>query len=264
MKEIMVDFSVEQIEVLSQEFESKTPQAILVWAVENFGPSVAMSSSFQTQSVPLLHMVSQIHADMRIFFLNTQLHFWESLIFREQLQHDWNLNVADLYPDPKWKMFLRQFGLGLDMDDPDLCCFLRKVQPMQQALDGLRAWISGIRRDQTAERAQAKILEYQEEDGLLKINPMLNWTRRDVWRYINEHTLPEHPLLEQGFTSIGCVPCTRPVVSGDDERSGRWGGRGKTECGLHTAMFNQKDYASGDLIQTFGKQENNDPEQGEE
>jgi phosphoadenosine phosphosulfate reductase len=113
---------------------------------------------------------------------------------------------------------------------------------MQKALKDLKAWISGIRRDQTPERARAKILELQE-DGLLKVNPLLNWTKADVDAYIKQYELPAHPLLEKGYRSIGCAPCTIAVGLNDNERAGRWAGRGKTECGLHTEMFTQKDIA---------------------
>jgi phosphoadenosine phosphosulfate reductase len=113
---------------------------------------------------------------------------------------------------------------------------------MQKALKDLNAWISGIRRDQTPMRAKARILELQE-DGLLKVNPLLNWTKADVDAYIKEHNLPVHPMLEQGYRSIGCAPCTTAIGQSDNERAGRWVGRGKTECGLHTEMFGQKDIA---------------------
>jgi phosphoadenosine phosphosulfate reductase len=121
---------------------------------------------------------------------------------------------------------------------------------MQRALAGVKAWISGIRRDQTSHRASAQILELQQ-DGLLKINPMLNWSGDDVWQYIREHNLPEHPLFAQGYTSIGCVPCTRPVNPGEDARSGRWKGMGKTECGLHTEMFTQKGRSPAEVMADF-------------
>jgi len=254
----MTQLDPEKIATLSAEFERKSPQEIIAWAVDMFCPHIAMSSSFQAQSVPLLYMMSQIRPDMRIFFINTRYHFWETLIFREQLEHDWNLNVLDLYPDRTWRSFLRQFGENLPAQDPDLCCFIRKVQPMQEAVDGLRAWITGIRRDQTPERVRAEIIEVQK-DGLLKINPLLNWTRREIWKYIQDHDLPEHPLTNRGFASIGCVFCTRPVLPGEDERAGRWGGRGKTECGLHTEMFNESGRSPTEVMQAFVLQEKEEP-----
>jgi phosphoadenosine phosphosulfate reductase len=113
---------------------------------------------------------------------------------------------------------------------------------MQKALKDMKAWISGIRRDQTSVRAQAKILELQD-DGLLKINPLLNWTKADIQSYSKEHRLPAHPLLQRGYGSIGCAPCTVAIGLNDDERAGRWSGREKVECGLHTHMFQHKDVA---------------------
>ena len=233
-------FSPGEIERLSEEFETKTPQEILTWAVDVFWPQIALSSSFQTQSMPLLHMASRIRRDILIFFLDTGYHFWETLIFREQLASKWHLNVLDLYRDTRWDDFARQHTRTLPLEDPDLCCFLHKVQPMQKAMKDMKAWISGIRRDQTSVRAHAKVLDLQK-DGLLKINPMLNWTKADVKRYIEENQLPSHPLFEKGYRSVGCAPCTVAIGLNDDERDGRWRGRGKTECGLHTEMFQHKD-----------------------
>jgi len=230
------------IKSLSNEFETKTPQEIIAWAIDTFWPQVAMSSSFQTQSVPLLHMASQINRNLLIYFIDTGYHFWETAIFREKLASEWHLNVLDLYRNTRWDEFARQRTRGLPLADPNLCCFIHKVQPMQTAMKDMLAWISGIRRDQTPERAKSKILELQE-DGLLKINPLLNWTKADVKRYAEEHNLPSHPLLEKGYRSVGCAPCTIAIGVNDDERAGRWQGRGKTECGLHTTMFKQTDFS---------------------
>jgi phosphoadenosine phosphosulfate reductase len=234
--------STNEVETLSEEFETKTPQEIIRWAVEMYSPRIAMSSSFQTQSMPLLHMVSRIKNDLPIFFINTGYHFWETLEFREQIASLWNLNVIDLYRDPRWVAFVRQRIRTLPVEDPTLCCYLHKVQPVQEALKTMKAWITGIRRDQTAVRAQARILELQP-DGLLKVNPLLNWTKADVKRYSEENHLPIHPLYEKGYRSVGCAPCTIAIGANDDDRAGRWAGRGKVECGLHTDMFNKKEIA---------------------
>ncbi len=235
-------FSKSKVDALSAQFEARTPQEIIRWAVETFAPDIAMSTSFQTQSMPLLHMAVHIMPTLRIFFLDTGYHFWDTLIFREKIQHEWNLNVVDLYRDSRWDIFARQNTRILPVQDPNLCCYIHKVQPMQKALSGLRAWISGIRRDQTAERSHAKILELQD-DGLLKVNPLLNWTKRDVQAYMEEFHLPTHPLYERGYRSIGCAPCTIAVGLNDDDRAGRWAGCGKTECGLHTDLFKHKTMA---------------------
>jgi phosphoadenosine phosphosulfate reductase len=235
-------FSKSEVDALSAHFEAETPRKIIQWAVETFAPDIAMSTSFQTQSMPLLHMAVHIMPTLRIFFLDTGYHFWDTLIFREKIQKEWKLNVVDLYRDSRWDVFARQNTRTLPIQDPDLCCYIHKVQPMQKALSGLRAWISGIRRDQTAERSHAKILELQD-DGLLKVNPLLNWTKRDVQAYMEEYHLPVHPLYERGYRSIGCAPCTIAVGLNDDDRAGRWAGRGKTECGLHTDLFKHKELA---------------------
>ncbi|GAB4496346.1 MAG: hypothetical protein OHK003_01100 [Anaerolineales bacterium] len=234
--------SAQEIERRSEEFETKTPQEIIQWAVNAFGNELAMSSSFQTQSMPLLHMALQITPDMPVFFIDTGYHFWETLMFREWLAKEWQINVIDLYRDPRWDVFMLQNIRTLPVEDPNLCCYLHKVQPMQKALQGVKAWISGIRRDQTAVRAHARILELQA-DGLLKVNPLLNWTKADISQYAKEHNLPVHPLYSKGYRSIGCAPCTIAVGADVDERAGRWAGRRKVECGLHTDMFSKKTIA---------------------
>lgn len=246
----MLTFSQQDLDRVLQEMESQTPQQIITWAVETFSPQIAVSSSFQSQSVPLLHMVSRIDPQILVFFLDTGLHFWETLIFREQLQRELGLHIQNLYVDRQWKNFLARFGRNLYEQDPDLCCYLRKVQPMQKAMTTVRAWVSGIRRDQTATRHNARILEL-ERDGLVKINPMLNWTGADIKAYVLEHNLPTHPLFEKGYRSIGCKPCTRAVRLDEDERAGRWSGKGKTECGLHTEMFNQDGPGKSALLNGF-------------
>jgi phosphoadenosine phosphosulfate reductase len=229
-----------ELDLLSAGFETKPPVEIIQWAVETFAPDIAVSTSFQTQSMPLLHMVTQVMPNIRILFLDTGYHFWETLTFRERIQHEWQLNVVDLYRDSRWDIFVRDHIRTLPLEDANLCCYLHKVQPMQRALSGLRAWITGIRRDQTPERAQAQILELESGD-LVKVNALLNWTKLDVARYRAEHGLPPHPLYEQGYRSVGCAPCTVAVARGDNDRAGRWAGRGKTECGLHTDLFRHKD-----------------------
>ena len=146
-------FSQAEVDLLAQDFEQKTPVQVLQWAAELFAPDLAVSTSFQTQSMPLLHMVRRIMPDIRVLFLDTGYHFWDTLTFRERVAHEWHLNVVDLYRDSRWDSFVRDNIRTLPLQDPNLCCYLHKVQPMQKALGGLRAWITGIRRDQTAERA---------------------------------------------------------------------------------------------------------------
>lgn len=235
-----------EIAALSESLEQASPEEIIGWAVAQFGPHLAVSSSFQTQSMALLDMVRKQFPKIPVLFLETGYHFFETLLFREQIETEWGLNIIDLRREDRWEPFLRQYGRDLPVTNPELCCYLRKVQPMQAATAGFRAWITGIRRDQTEQRANARILE-NKGDGLLRIAPLLNWKTEDVEAYILEHGLPQHPLSSQGYRSIGCKPCTRPVQPDEPDRAGRWSGTGKTECGLHTELFDQKKLSPEDF-----------------
>jgi phosphoadenosine phosphosulfate reductase len=219
------------IEYLNRTFESASPQEILTWAWKTFAPLIAATSSFQSQSLPLLHMIGQYAPDMPVLFLDTGFHFPETLAFRDQLILELGIRVQNLSASETDDDSRRRYE-DLHRTDPDLCCYINKVEPLQRAKAGLRAWVTGIRRDQTEARRNTPIISV-DRDGKYKICPMATWTDRDVWRYINEHDLPVHPLLQQGYMSIGCAPCTRPVSAGEDYRAGRWAGQNKTECGLH-------------------------------
>ena len=210
---------------------------ILRWAWETFKPKIVTSSSFQTQSVPLLHIISRVCPQMPVLFIDTGFHFVETLAFRDELRARYGLNIVVVHPTVSKSQLLAKYGEGLYRRDPDLCCYINKVEPMQRMLTGMRAWVSGVRRDQTAQRKNLHVLEAQRS-GLLKIHPMLNWTQEEIWEYIERYRLPHHPLYPAGYLSIGCAPCTRPVSAGEDERAGRWAGTGKTECGLHTDWAN--------------------------
>ena len=223
------------LELLNARFEAGTPREILEWAIENYWPAIVMSSSFQTQSVPLLHIIAQIKPELPIYFLDTGRHFPETLLFKEKLQKTWGLNIIALRNGQGEKEG-SQSGEPLYRTNPDKCCYMNKVEPMRKALQNIQAWITGIRREQTVQRAQANILEYQP-NGLIKINPLLNWTQHDLWRYIHDYNLPLHPLFSKGYLSVGCAPCTRPVLPGENERAGRWSGTDKVECGLQTMTF---------------------------
>jgi len=225
--------NTDEIAQLNQQFENTDPSAIIAWAAERFMPRLAATSSFQTQSVALLHLISVVRPDIPVIFLDTGYHFPETLAYRDQLVERFGLTLRVVSSAMNRTDFIRQYGDALYRRDPDLCCHINKVEPMQRALEDLDAWITGIRRDQTANRAAAQTIE-QLPDGRIKVNPLLGWTRRDLWAYIKIHNLPEHPLFTKGYLSIGCAPCTSPVMTGQDERAGRWAGTTKCECGLHT------------------------------
>lgn len=215
----------------AEAYEGLDTEGILERAWSDFGPRLAMSSSFQTQSVPLLYMVSRVIPELPILFLDTGYHFPETLQFRDRLVEQWGLNVRTLRPLESGASSALRRDLEPYQQDPDLCCHVRKVEPLRRAMTDYNAMISGIRRDQTRVRAEAATLETRNGKG--RVHPMLDWTESDVWNYISDHDLPVHPLYHQGYTSIGCAPCTRPVQIEGDTRSGRWAGKLKTECGLH-------------------------------
>lgn len=231
------------LQQVNAQLESASPQTILRWAWETFAPEIAATSSFQSQSLPLLHMIATTVPELPIYFLDTRFHFPETLAFRDQLIHELGLKVITLQPGVDTTTFRRQYG-ELYRSNPDLCCYINKVEPLRRFKAGLAAWISGIRRDQTEARRHTPIVS-RERDGLYKICPLANWTSADVWRYINQHDLPVHPLLSQGYMSIGCAPCTRPIGSNEDERAGRWAGHNKTECGLHIDLHATTDSQEG-------------------
>jgi phosphoadenosine phosphosulfate reductase len=231
----MVTILRPRVDCSDESMGQRTPQQIIAWAAETFGSGLAMSSSFQQQSLALLHMVSTSAPEIPIYFVDTGHHFAATLQFKHQVTALLQLNVIDVSPEVTHEEQELHYGPELWKRDPDLCCYLNKIQPLQEALHRSAAWITGIRRDQSAQRAQARPIECRR-DGLIKVNPLINWTQRDVQRYIAFHRLPAHPLYAQGYRSIGCAPCTKPVGPGENERAGRWSGKLKKECGLHTVF----------------------------
>lgn len=217
-----------KVKELCQSYEELDPESVVERAWAQFSGKLALTSSFQTQSVPLLHMISRIAPDIPVLFLDTGYHFPETLAFRDRLAREWGLTVRSLRAESASSAH----GPEPYLRDPDLCCRINKVEPIQRAAADYEAILSGIRRDQTSNRASAAVVE--EREGTLRIHPMLSWTETDVWGYLRRHELPLHPLHHQGYESIGCAPCTRPVRIGEDRRAGRWAGNDKTECGLHT------------------------------
>jgi phosphoadenosine phosphosulfate reductase len=223
--------ALEAVDTLNRRLEGQEPREILTWAWERFGDRLAATSSFQTQSVPLLHMISRACPQLTIYFLDTGFHFPETLSFRALLARHFRLRVIDLQHEAGHDAFLSRHG-QLYSTDPELCCYLNKVEPMERLFGRHQAWLTGIRRDQTESRARIPVIDVGT-NGIYKIAPLANWTNEDVDRYLQAHRLPRHPLSAQGYRSIGCQPCTRAVGPDAPEREGRWHGSAKTECGLH-------------------------------
>lgn len=195
--------------------------------------TIYASSSFQTQSIPLLHIIGTHFPQVKVVFLDTGFLFPETYAFKEYLEKFFNLEILTLKSAiPLAQQRDRQTGLFQYALNPDYCCYINKVQPLDDFIQPGDVWISGVRRDQTSVRKKMDTIEYRN-NGVIKLHPMLEWNSRDIYQYIQKYNLPKHPLEKEGFVSIGCVPCTYKWTDGP-ERGGRWVGSKKTECGLHT------------------------------
>lgn len=222
-----------QIAILQASAEHWTPQRTLAWAFEKFGNSVAISSAFGAEGMVLIDMAARIRKDFRLFTIDTEFLFPETYALMDRIEEKYGIEIRKVYSVLSPENQERSFGPALWERDPDLCCNLRKVEPLRRTLKDLNAWITSIRRDQTSARSTAQRIEWDARFGLVKINPLVDWTSTQVWSYIHDHDVPYNPLHDQDYPSIGCTHCTRAIRPGEDARSGRWPGFSKTECGLH-------------------------------
>ena len=223
----------DEILALAEEFESAQPQTVLRWAIDEFGSEVALATGFGTEGCVLVDMIAKIDATARIFYLDTDLLFPQTYELCNQLAARYCVSFERRTSQRSLEQQALRHGEKLWERDPDLCCRLRKVEPLKEMLTGLQAWVTAIRREQSVTRANTKVVERDAKFGLIKINPLAVWSKRDVWHYILEHNVPYNPLYDLGYSSIGCTPCTTPVQINEDQRAGRWRGFQKTECGLH-------------------------------
>jgi phosphoadenosine phosphosulfate reductase len=228
-----VTFTQEQISVANAALDGQSPQTILRWAVETFHPRLTMATAFGAEGCCLIHMLAEIEPTVRLFNLDTGYQFEETLQLRERIKERYGIVVEMIRPELTVTEYEAEHGGPLYRHRPDQCCHDRKVLPLRRAVLGYDAWLSAIRRDQTAHRAVAGVVQWDGKFNLVKINPLLGWTKKDVWEFVMKHEVPYNPLHDQGYPSIGCWPCTRPVQDGEDERAGRWVGTLKKECGLH-------------------------------
>ena len=205
--------------------------AVLRWAGETFGDDFAVTSSMADGL--LSHLASRAVPGVNVVFLDTGYHFAETIGTRDWVSGVMPITLVNVQAPQTVAEQDAEHGPQLHQRDPDLCCSLRKVKPLAQALAGYAAWGSGVRRDESPSRAGTKVVDWDAKRGMVKVNPLAAWTQDDVDAYVVEHQVPVNPLQEIGYASIGCAPCTRPVAPGEDPRAGRWAGRGKTECGLH-------------------------------
>jgi phosphoadenosine phosphosulfate reductase len=226
-------FDDEQIAAAARELAGAAPEAVLRWAVTRFGRKLTMATAFGAEGCCLIHMLAEIDPGVRVFNLDTGYQFDETLELRERIKRRYGVEVEYVRPELTVAEYEAEHGGPLYRHRPDQCCHDRKLVPLRRAVAGYEAWVSAIRRDQTAHRAQAGVVQWDPKFGLVKVNPLLDWTKKDVWDFVLKHDVPYNPLHDQGYPSVGCWPCTAPADANGDERSGRWAGTGKKECGLH-------------------------------
>jgi phosphoadenosine phosphosulfate reductase len=224
----------DEIAAASAALAGQSPQDILRWAVRQFHPRLTMATAFGAEGCCIIHMLAEIEPAVRVFNLETGYQFPETLELRERLRERYGIAVEFMKPELTVEEYEKKHNGPLYVINPDQCCHDRKVLPLRRAVVGHDAWISSIRGDQTSQRAGASVVMWDAKFSLVKVNPLLSWTRRELWEFVLRHEVPYNPLHDQGYPSIGCKPCTEPVEEGEDERAGRWRGKAKKECGLHT------------------------------
>lgn len=206
---------------------------ILDWTAGRFGSRATFATGFGAEGCVIVSLIGRARLPIDIFTLDTGLLFPETYALWRTLEERYGVRIRGVRPALTVEEQEAAFGAALWQREPDRCCNVRKVAPLQQALQGFDAWITAIRREQTPERAAAQVVDRDPRFGLVKVNPLVAWTRHDVWKYVREHDVPYNPLHDAGYPSIGCVPCTTAVAPGEDPRAGRWRGLAKRECGLH-------------------------------
>ncbi len=218
----------------SERLEGSTPQEILGWAVDAYGDDLSLSVSFgNPEGMVLLDMLSRITDMAQVFTLDTGFLFEETVRFREEAMKRYPLPLKVLTPGLTVEEQVARYGPELYSCAPDLCCQVRKIEPQRRFLRDYGAWVTGIRRDQTTQRASTPVVAFDEYFGVAKIAPLVGWSADEIDEYVRRNDVPLNPLLSMGYRSIGCEPCTRPVAPGEDARAGRWPDMDKTECGLH-------------------------------
>ena len=218
----------------SGRLESATPEEILTWAVDRYGDKFSMATAFGPEGMTIIAMLAKISPKTWVFNLDTGYQFKETLALRDKVAEQYGIEVEMLKPELTVFEYEKLHGGPLYEKNPNQCCGDRKLAVLRNAASGMHAWASAIRRDQSPDRSVAPIVGWDKKFHLVKISPLANWTKKHVWDRIVKEKIPYNSLHDAGYTSIGCWPCTRAVQFGEDDRSGRWSGTGKTECGLHT------------------------------
>ena len=225
--------SLDDLARQSASLESAEPHEIIRFAVERYGNKLTMATAFGPEGCAIIHWLASIAPQTYIFNLDTGYQFQETLQLRDTIANRYGVNVVLEQPETTVAEYERSHGGPLYRTDSNRCCGDRKIAVIGRVLTRFDAWMSGIRRDQSVDRAAAAIVGWDTKFGVVKISPLANWTKAKVWDLIIRENIPYNPLHDQGYVSIGCFPCTRAITTDDDERAGRWSGTAKTECGLH-------------------------------
>ena len=225
---------LESLDRRSREFETATPEEILAWAVETYFHKFTMATGLGPEGCVIISMLAKIQPQVYVFNLDTGYQFPETLALLQRIEEKYGMTIHLQRPELSVPEYESLHGGPVYKTSPDQCCYERKVRVLQRVSRHFDAWAAGVRRDQSATRTNTPIVSWDKKFGLVKICPLANWSKRDVWKRIVEEGVPYNPLHDRGYPSIGCWPCTRAVMLGEDERAGRWSGSAKTECGLHT------------------------------
>lgn len=223
------------LEAKAHELEGATPEEILAWAVEIYGSKFTMATGLGPEGCVIISMLAKIDPAIYVFNLDTGYQFAETLQLRDRIAEKYRMQIDLQRPELTVEQYERVHGGPLYRTEPDRCCHDRKIRVLHRVAVHYDAWATGIRRDQSPTRAGTPVVKWDKKFGLVKVSPLAAWTKKDVWKRIFDEEVPYNPLHDQGYPSIGCQPCTRAVLAGEDERAGRWSGTAKTECGLHTA-----------------------------
>ena len=224
-----------ELAAISSGLEGDSALTILRWAAATFAPRLTFATGFGAEGCVLIDLIGRNQLPIDIFTLDTGLYFRETYMLWSQLEEIYGIKIRGARSKLTLEEQAKEYGDALWDHEPDTCCHLRKVEPLNASLDGFDAWLSAIRREQGPTRADAPIVGWDEKFSLFKINPLATWSKRDIWDYIRTYDIPFNPLHLHNYPSIGCLPCTSAVAEGEDERAGRWRGSKKTECGIHMA-----------------------------
>lgn len=227
--------SKELLDNLNKQFEVAGPDQVLLWGFRTFGTDIVLGTGFGPSGMFLIYRLWELGIEIPIFYLDTHLLFDETYELRDRIEERFNIDITRVSSELSLEEQAEKFGEKLWETNPNRCCHLRKVLPLRNYLSDKKAWITGVRRSQSEQRRDTEFVEWDPDNEVIKINPLANWTGEQVWGYIRGKGLPYNPMHDEGYPSIGCIPCTHPVDNEEteDERLGRWKGSEKTECGIH-------------------------------